>query len=386
MKVSILTPNVSSNCLGRAYVLARILERQFEVEIVGPLMGRDVWPPMAGSFGDKLVAVDIGRPPALRKLDRVRRAISGDILYATKPFAASYGLGLIEHYLGRTPIVLDIDDWEFGAVQANMKRLSPLQKAHCVTSSVVRPHLVNSYWNVRAFERLSCMADAITVSNRFLAERFGGTIIYHARGMDDYRPAEYDGERLRKEYGYPVGVRVVMFLGTPHPHKGLEGLIHAVASIDSPDLFLSLVGIADDPYSKAILSMGRASLGERFKPFGMQPFSSVPAFLSMADVIAVPQCKCSAAVGQTPAKVFDAMAMARPIIATNVGDLEEILSGCGWVVPPDEPASMAAAIEESLQDETVSMNLGIAARNRFLRLYSLEAMEDRLTSLIESLA
>jgi hypothetical protein len=37
MKVTILSPNLSSNCLGRAYLLAKVLERRYEVEVVGSL-------------------------------------------------------------------------------------------------------------------------------------------------------------------------------------------------------------------------------------------------------------------------------------------------------------------------------------------------------------
>ena len=43
MKISILTPDLSHNCLGRAYLLAKILQRRYEVEIVGPMFGEGIW-------------------------------------------------------------------------------------------------------------------------------------------------------------------------------------------------------------------------------------------------------------------------------------------------------------------------------------------------------
>ena len=46
-----------------------------------------------------------------------------------------------------------------------------------------------------------------------------------------------------------------------------------------------------------------------------------------------------------PAKVFDAMAMAKPIIATNVSDLPEFLDGCGWTVAPEKPKQLADTIQ-----------------------------------------
>jgi len=47
MKISILTPNLSSNCLGRAYSLTQILQRRYEVEIAGPVFWDGVWKPVA---------------------------------------------------------------------------------------------------------------------------------------------------------------------------------------------------------------------------------------------------------------------------------------------------------------------------------------------------
>jgi hypothetical protein len=46
MKISLLTPNLLSSCLGRAYLLAKIIQRHYEVEIAGPVFGEGVWKPV----------------------------------------------------------------------------------------------------------------------------------------------------------------------------------------------------------------------------------------------------------------------------------------------------------------------------------------------------
>ncbi len=49
MKISTLIPDLSHNCLGRAYLLAKILQRHYEVEIVGPIFGDGIWEPVANN-------------------------------------------------------------------------------------------------------------------------------------------------------------------------------------------------------------------------------------------------------------------------------------------------------------------------------------------------
>jgi len=47
MKISILTSDLSHNCLGRAYLLAKVLQRCYEVEIIGTVFGDGIWEPVA---------------------------------------------------------------------------------------------------------------------------------------------------------------------------------------------------------------------------------------------------------------------------------------------------------------------------------------------------
>ena len=47
MKISILSPDLSHNCLGRAYLLAKVLQRHYKVEIIGPVFRYGIWEPVA---------------------------------------------------------------------------------------------------------------------------------------------------------------------------------------------------------------------------------------------------------------------------------------------------------------------------------------------------
>src|SRR5262249_20178950 len=80
------------------------------------------------------------------------------------------------------------------------------------------------------------------------------------------------------------------------------------------------------------------------------PFDDVPRYLVAADVVAVPQRETTDTVGQVPAKLFDAMALARPIVSTAVSMIPEILDGCGLVVEPGNVPALAGAIKRLLDN------------------------------------
>ena len=385
MKISILTPDLSHNCLGRAYLLAKILQRHYEVEIIGPMFGEGIWEPVANDKSIIYKAVKIfGRLKPYWQIGELIKKIDGDIIYASKPLFSSFGIGLLKKVFKKKPLILDIDDWQMGFVRENYSRLSIYWRFRFIASSTLYFYSLGSYWNNLINEKLINFADEITVSNNFLKEKFGGNIIWHGRDTDNFNPQKYNRKLLMEKYKINDSKKVVMFLGTPREHKGVEILISAVSMIKNKDIVLFIVGIGDnDNYGKKLTKTAKEMLGDKYKGFGIQPFEKIPEYLNLADIFIIPQKKNFATVGQIPAKVFDAMAMAKPIIATNVSDLPEILDGCGWIVEPENPEKLAEAIQNVLKNPKEAEEIGQKARQKCIEKYSWDAMEEILLNIFK---
>ncbi len=129
MKISVLTPSMSSNCLGRAYLLAKILQRRYEVEIVGLVLGSGIWGPIADLDDVKLRFVKVGKAPiSYWQLKKLLGEVTGDIVYASKPLFTSFGIGLLKKLSDKKPLILDIDDWERGFAKELWQRISPVYR------------------------------------------------------------------------------------------------------------------------------------------------------------------------------------------------------------------------------------------------------------------
>jgi glycosyltransferase involved in cell wall biosynthesis len=374
VKVSVLCFDVSDNAAGRAHLLAQLLVPIAEVEIVGPRHGAGVWPPVAAD-GIRYVSVPAARIASFAgALPGLLRAANGDLLYASKPRLGSAGLGLLKRRLGGRPLLLDIDDWEVGfflrgGVWGTVGR----------AVNWTNPRGLPWTW---LMERAARTADAITVASRFLQERFGGTLIPHVRDTDAWRPGLDDPTKVRAQLD-ATGKRLVMFLGTAREHKGVDDLVAAVAALARPDLVLALVGTDPDG------ATGRR-LRARLPALRVIPaiaFSEVPRYLEAADVVAVPQREGPDTRGQVPAKLFDAMALARPIVATRVSMIPEILDGggCGVLVPPGDAAALGAAIERLASDPEKARELGARARARCIARYSFASARRDLFPLVQGL-
>ena len=370
MKTSVLCFDVSDNAVGRAWLLARLLEPLGAVEIVGPRFGPAVWEPLAEE-PIPVRSLPGGRLPGFAaRLPGLARLADGDLLYASKPRLTSAGVGYLARLAGHRPLLLDIDDWEVGfflrgGAWGTIGRALNLSNPTGLTWT----------WLI---ERLRGLADGITVASRFLEQRFGGVLIPHVRDTDRWAPGRVDPQPARDRLG--VGKeRVIMFLGTPRAYKGVLDLAAAVGRLGRPDVVLALVGT--DPTSDT----GRAVAAQHpaARLVGRVPIAQVPAYLGAADVVVVPQRDSSDTRGQVPAKLFDAMALGRPVVSTRVSMIPEILEGCGLLVEPGDVAGLGAAIARLLDRPEEARALGDAARRRAVERYSFEAARRALFPLVE---
>jgi glycosyltransferase involved in cell wall biosynthesis len=370
VKISILASDLSDNATGRADLLARLLSSRYEVDVVGPQFGEGLWAPSR----DGPVAyrgVRAGRDPGFaRHVPELLALVDGEILVASKPRPTSFGLGLLARARRRRPLVLDIDDWEVGFFYRS-GAWGRVGRA----LNLANPNGLSWTWLA---EKLICRADAITVASRFLERRFGGTLLPHVRDTEAWDPARYDRADARARQGVGTS-KVVMFLGTPRGHKGVDDLIDAVGLL-GPGVVLALVGV--DP---ARSGAPRWSGLSHVRVTGEIPFDDVPRYLVAADVVAVPQRETMDTVGQVPAKLFDAMALARPIVSTSVSMIPEILDGCGLVVEPGDVSALAGAIKRLLDNAEEAAALGQRARERCEARYSFRVARATLFPLIERL-
>jgi glycosyltransferase involved in cell wall biosynthesis len=363
MKITLLVSDMSQNCLGRAYVLGKVLSKRYDVDILGPMFGPEIWSPVDMSELNYRAIPARGFPSFFRSAGSILDEIDGEVVYALKPLLGSFGLSLAAKHHARKPIVLDIDDWELGFAWWNISN-----QFLKTVASFYSPHWPG--WTI-LLDKLTGMANAVTVSCQFLADRYGGHLVPHVRDIHFLDPSKYDGSHLRRKLGLH-NKKVVLFLGTPRPYKGIEDLVEAVQLTQDMDMVVLLVGARHgDPFTQYLADKAEGVL----HLIGTRPLSERPLWLSVADMVVLPQRDSLATRGQVPAKIFDAMAMAKPIIATAVSDIPHILEGCGILVPPNDTGALADQIQYLFAHPGEAAELGVNARQVCVQRYSFEAVE-----------
>jgi L-malate glycosyltransferase len=151
------------------------------------------------------------------------------------------------------------------------------------------------------------------------------------------------------------------------PQKGIHHLLDAFARM-ARNVPRRLVVVGDGPEAAALASQARAlGVSHQVEFLGLR--SDVPQLLGRADVFVHPAVWAEA-YGLT---ITEAMAMERPVIASAVGGIPELIvnGDSGLLVPPGDVAGLAAALDRLAEDPTLRRRLGTQARLRVVERFNL---------------
>ncbi len=176
---------------------------------------------------------------------------------------------------------------------------------------------------------------------------------------------------LRAQWNLPSDARVLASVGRLVPQKGLDVLLRALAHVSEPNVHLILIGEGDHE-SKLRALAAELKIAARVHFAGYR--RDVPRLLGALDVYVHP----ARFEGMSNA-VLEAMAAGCPIVASAVdGNVELIENGVeGWLVPSDDVAELARAMNEALAQEREAHRRGRAAQERARKCFSVDAMVEQ---------
>jgi len=389
LKVSIVVSDLSSAGAGRwgggsvrSFLLAQALQRlNYQVEILGFVFGEAAVFPQSEIQINQFIGYNY--PKFLVSANQLLKRIDGDIIYAMRPKPTTLGLSLWKKISTRQPVILDIDDWELGWHGGENWQYRPSLKQ--LYRDIFKPDGAlrnpDHPLYLKFLEGIAPKANVVTIHTKFLQERFGGVYIPNGKDTDLFNPINYDAEESRACYGLS-DYRILMFPGAPRPYKGVEDVLMALDILNQPDLRLVIVG--GSPYDDYDAQL-REKWGRWIIQLPKSPPTEMPKIVAAAHIIVVPQRNTPAALAQFPLKLTDGMAMAKPILATRVGDIPEIVGETAYLVEPACPDEIARQIKLIFADLDGASDRGRQARIRCIEKYSISAMATTLQSVIANL-
>jgi len=192
-----------------------------------------------------------------------------------------------------------------------------------------------------------------------------------------YRTDDAARRSVRKELGIDEDQPLIGAVGNLYPVKGHTYLLKAMAIVKEkyPHAMLVIAGrgeILDQLREEA------SGLGIKEKVVFLGFSEKIPAFLQGLDIFALP----SLSEG-LPLSVLEAMAAGKPVIATNVGGISEVLNDgyAELLVPPRNPDVLAEKILLLLRNPELANRLRELGRMKVEKEFSLNSMMEKYQEL-----
>lgn len=220
--------------------------------------------------------------------------------------------------------------------------------------------------------RIAIEADHVLAITQGIADELiaGGvpatriSLLPNAVDPELFAPLPKDGA-LAARLGLRDGDFVVVHAGTLSSCEGLDDLIEAIALLWRQDVpaRLLLVGEGQFRANLEALSQARGQSGNVFFT-GHVEADEVRRYLSLADAVAMPRKPHRVCQIASPHEPFEAMAMEKPVVLTDLGVLREIVDHgrTGLICRAADPVDLAATLLQLARSPTLRQDLGRAAR------------------------
>jgi glycosyltransferase involved in cell wall biosynthesis len=193
----------------------------------------------------------------------------------------------------------------------------------------------------------------------------------------DLTAAHGDGMAFRSRHGIPAGAPVVAQASWMIPEKGITDLIEAarivLQRIPQAHFLLAGEGRHRNEYMEMARNLG---MEEHFTWTGLLQNPVAEGLYAAADVV----CQVSRWEEAFGWVIAEAMAAARPMVATRVGGIPELVvdGETGFLVPPHAPSEIADRLVRLLEDSTLRARMGAAGRLAAERKFDLTSNLDAL--------
>jgi len=317
---------------------------------------------------ENIEVIELGRNlSALEKNTRLLKkyARRADIIHIQKCMPHAVIPTLWAAYMTGRPIHYDWDDWEYKIQEIETNGHAPA-------------------WLELMERSLPRLVDTVSVASellRRLAERAGipDERIFSTPVGADLTLFGHTASGAEIKRQFDIHGPIVMYLGQLHATQYVEQFLEAGVLLleKQPSVTLMVVGSG---WRLPELQLAAKSMGihDRVIFTGTVPYRRIPEFLAAADIAVACFEDNEATRAKSPLKVVEYLAGGKAIVASSVGEVERMVSGCGVLVPPGDIHALSDAINELLLDPDRRRAFGKKARERAFERHSWESVARNL--------
>ncbi|MGN6185396.1 MAG: glycosyltransferase family 4 protein [Thermoanaerobaculia bacterium] len=208
-------------------------------------------------------------------------------------------------------------------------------------------------------------------------------VVFAGTDVNHFDPSKWDARAFRREKNIADDRFVVAQVGV-RDWKGWKELVDSVSDVlpKHPRVHLLLIGCRNENEKNEVLAYAR-EVGVENSVSAIEYRTDMPNVFASCDVVVDASWAGTGITGT----IREAMAMEKPVIATNAGGNGELVTSkeVGWLIPMKDRAALTNALLDVIEHEERSAQVAKNARTHVVKGYSKELRISRLEELYQSI-
>lgn len=206
------------------------------------------------------------------------------------------------------------------------------------------------------------------------------TVVMNTEDLDYFYSLPIKEDIVKKYQPYFA----ISYIGGFGWHRGIQTAISAMPQILSaiPEARLIMVGSGSNEAELKELAK-RERVEQAIECIGWQPFELVPSYISASDVCLIPHIASGHTNSTIPHKIFQFMAMGKPVVVSSAKPLKRIVkeTGAGLVYSSGDAEALSEAVIRIYRDNELATKLGEAGKKAAGQKYNWEIEGDKLVDI-----
>ncbi len=236
-------------------------------------------------------------------------------------------------------------------------------------------------WYIDRADRIIAVSNA---AKTFISHFTKKEVIVIPNGVDKKRfHPNWNKERLREGLGIEEE-HVILCVSRLSYRKGIHVLLSAMRILNEEMDEVRLIIVGEGEMGLFLRTQAKLlGIENRISFMGYVPSQQLPKFFGTTDIFVLP----SLAAEAFGIVLLEAMASGKPVVATNLGGIPEVVenSNCGILVDPGDEYALAEAIFSLLEDEGLRNELGKNGRKAVEERYSWDIIVEKIEKLYQEI-
>jgi len=197
-----------------------------------------------------------------------------------------------------------------------------------------------------------------------------------------------DQTACQKRLRLDIENKYICFVGNLVPWQGVETIIDSAPIVLQSFSTVKFLIVGDGISRSALESKVKAlGLSNAFVFAGSIPYTEVSQYINSSEICLAPFTKeRNEITGLSPLKIFEYLACEKPIVASDVRGIKDIIvpCNCGIAVKPDNPSELAGGIIKLLSDDKLREEMGRRGKKLIEEKYTWESVASRIANIFIS--